>query len=280
MIHLFKQKARRLIRTRFVQRIHWFKCNFLWTMNFHIAFPDKPVYLKCCRANNVQTETETGLLSLSNFFSKKQDVMLFLKSMEETNIESQYLKSAIESQKLLRAITPMSSFHVALMYSYCSNKEISQHALVTDFSYKIYRGICVYTTNASDSKNNDLIKLAYEHDFKTHFHVCKIEKDTCLIQEKDSLSMEIVSDQQYTIHDNWKTPINHSGEVHENQSMLFTYPLFCPVFHGYQAARELLYKVQGTYNAGHYFNILFQILKRFNEKVLRIFDTRFLKSLK
>jgi hypothetical protein len=66
---------------------------------------------------DVGLKGETDLLSLSNLFTNLHEIFLFYNIFKGDNDEiSNYLKSAIDSQKLLRTITANISSNVTLMY--------------------------------------------------------------------------------------------------------------------------------------------------------------------
>ena len=106
---MFKLKARNVMRTNlklFKQIL--IRSYFRGIMDFHITFPDKPVYLERSENNDKIDDGlkgETDLLSLSNLFTNLHEIFLFYNIFKGDNDEiSNYLKSAIDSQKLLREI--------------------------------------------------------------------------------------------------------------------------------------------------------------------------------
>ena len=203
-------------------------------MDFHITFPDKPVYLE--RSENNDKIGETNLLSLS--FTNQHEIFLFYNIFKGDNDEiSNYLKSAIDSQKLLRKIAANPSSNVALMYG------INSTSRVNEWPFDIYRGVCVYSLKSDQTFNNrSLIQLAHEHNFKSYFTVTQIEGCKCSVVERDSLSMDMLSEHTYKINDTWKK-LCKDGSIRQHQSRLFTYSVLCPVFDGFKQAKEILHKV-------------------------------------
>ena len=211
-------------------------------MDFHIDFPDKPVYLERSENNDkvdVGLKGETDLLSLSNLFTNRHDIFLFYNIFKGDNDEiSNYLKSAIDSQKLLRKIAANPSSNVALMYG------INSTSRVNEWPFDIYRGVCVYSLKSDQTFDNNitLIQLAHEHNFKSFCTVTQIKGCKCSVVERDSLSMDILSQHTYNINDTWKK-LCKDGSIRQHQSRLFTYSVLCPVFDGFKQAKEILYKV-------------------------------------
>jgi hypothetical protein len=210
-------------------------------MDFHITFPDKPVYLE--KSENIEKiddglKGETDLLSLSNLFTNQHEIFLFCNIVKGDNDEiSNYLKSAIDSQKLLREIVANLSSNVALMYGIHSNSRVN------GLPFNIYRGVCVYSLKFDQTFNNrSLIQLAHEHNFKSYFTVTQIKGCKCSVVERDSLSMDMLSEHTYKINDTWKKP-SKDGLIRQHQSRLFTYPVLCPVFDGFKQAKDILHKV-------------------------------------
>ena len=209
-------------------------------MDFHIAFPDKPVYLERSENNDkgdVGLKGETDLPSFSNLFTNRHEIFLFYNIFKGDNDEiSNYLKSAIDSQKLLRTIAANISSNVTLMYGINSSRG-------NEWPFNIYRGVCVYSLKFDQTFNNrSLIQLAHEHNFKSYFTVTQIKGCKCSVVERDSLSMDMLSEHTYKINDTWKK-LCKDGSIRQHQSRLFTYSVLCPVFEGFKQAKEILYKV-------------------------------------
>jgi hypothetical protein len=201
-------------------------------MDFHITFPDNPVYLE----NNDNIEEEIDQLSIS--FTNQHEIFLFYNNFKDDNDEiSNYLKSAIDSQKLFRKIAAIPSSNVALMYGIHSINRVN------GLPFNIYRGVCVYSLKSDQTFNNgSLIQLAHEHNFKSYCTVTQIEGCKCSVVERDSLSMDMLSEHTYKINDTWKKLCN-GDLIRQDQSRLFTYPVLCPVFGGFKQAKEILHKV-------------------------------------
>jgi hypothetical protein len=72
---------------------------------------------------------------------------------------------------------------------------------------------------------------------RTQIKGCK-----CSVVERDSLSMDMLSEHTYKINDTWKKP-SKDGLIRQHQSRLFTYPVLCPVFDGFKQAKDILHKV-------------------------------------
>ena len=209
-------------------------------MDFHIAFPDKPVYLERSENNDkvdAGLKGETDLLSRSNLFTNLHEIFLFYNIFKGDNDEiSNYLKSAIDSQKLLRTITANISSNVTLMYGINSSR-------ANEWPFNIYRGVCVYSLKDNQTFDNiSLIQLAHKHNFNSYFTVTQIKGCKCSVVERDSLSMDMLSEHTYKINDTWKK-LCKDGSIRQHQSRLFTYSVLCPVFDGFKQAKEILYKV-------------------------------------
>ena len=204
-------------------------------MDFHITFPDKPVYLERSE-NNDNTEEEIDQLSIS--FTNQHEIFLFYNIFKDDSDEiSNYLKSAIDSQKLFMEIAAPLSSNVALMYG------INSASRGNEWPFNIYRGVCVYSLKDNQTfDNRSLIQLAHEHNFKSYFTVTQIKGCKCSVVERDSLSMDILSEHTYKINDTWKK-LCKDGSIRQHQSRLFTYSVLCPVFDGFKQAKEILHKV-------------------------------------
>ena len=209
-------------------------------MDFHITFPDKPVYLERSENNDKIDDGlkgETDLLSLSNLFTNQHTIIFFCNIFKGDNDEiSNYLKSAIESQELRQKIVATISSNVALMYGIHSTSRMNE------WPFDIYRGVCVYSLKSDETFNNEsLIQLAHKHNFKSYFTVTKIKGCKCSVVERDSLSMDMLSEHTYKINDTWKKLCN-GDLIRQDQSRLFTYPVLCPVFDGFKRAKDILHK--------------------------------------
>lgn len=209
-------------------------------MDFHIAFPDKPAYLERSENNDKIDEGlkgETDLLSLSNLFTNQHEIFLFYNIFKGDDDEiSNYLKSAIDSQKLLRTIAANLSSNVSLMYGISSSRG-------NEWPFDIYRGVCVYSLKSNQAFNNTtLFRLAHEYNFNSYYTVTQIKEGKCSVVERDSLSMDMLSEHTYTVNDTWKK-FCKDGSVRQHQSRLFTYSVLCPVFDGFKQAKEILNKV-------------------------------------
>lgn len=234
-------KARNLLRTnlKLFKQI-WIRSYFRGIMDFHIAFPDKPVYLERSENNDKINEGlrgETDLLSLSNLFTNQHEIFLFYNIFKDGDDEiSNYLKSGIDSQKLLRKIAANISSNVALMYGISSSRG-------NEWPFDIYRGVCVYTLKSNQSfSNKTLTQLAHAHNFSSYRTVAQIEGGQCSVVKRDSLSMDILSEHTYTVNDTWKK-LSNDVSVRQHQSRLFTYSVLSPVFDGFKQAKEILDKV-------------------------------------
>ncbi|CAG2197752.1 CMPK2 [Mytilus edulis] len=141
MPNIFNLKARFLNRTSFYVQLASVTYDACCKMNIHIAFPDKPVYLEryegggnLLQKNQKETSSELSLSPVSDCFTDTHDILLFPNILKaNTDTISNYIKSAIRSQKLLREITQKYACNVSL--STFTDIDSNQ-----DAHEKIYRG--------------------------------------------------------------------------------------------------------------------------------------------
>ncbi|XP_052091708.1 UMP-CMP kinase 2, mitochondrial-like [Mytilus californianus] len=241
MHQIFKLKARFLNRTPFHLQLASLTCDACCKMNIHIAFPDKPVYLERYEGGKnllQKNKKETSELSLSDCFTDQNDILLFPNILKEnTDTVSNYIKSAIRSQKLLREITLKYACNCNVSLSTFTDIDSNQ-----DSHEKIYRGVSVFTHHSNETFSaNDVIKMAYENNFKRHYFIKQIKEGRCRVEERDSKTMDVLSDQLYIMKDSWEI-IEKCSSFTQCQSRSFTKPDLCPVFHSFVEAREILSK--------------------------------------
>ncbi|VDI07088.1 UMP-CMP kinase 2, mitochondrial-like [Mytilus galloprovincialis] len=243
MPNIFNLKARFLNRTSFYVQLASLTYDACCKMNIHIAFPDKPVYLEryegggnLLQKNQKETSFELSLSPVSDCFTDTHDILLFPNILKaNTDTISNYIKSAIRSQKLLREITQKYACNVSL--STFTDIDSNQ-----DAHEKIYRGVCVFAHH-SDKKfsANDVIKMAYENNLKRHYFIKLIKEGKCRVEERDSETMGVLSDHIYIVKDSWGT-FEKCRSITQCQSRAFSKPDLCPVFHSYVEARKILSK--------------------------------------